>query len=535
MFKSIFKIERKYLAGLVAIVICVVISSLLPPQVLKVIVDDFLMAGKSQGLLLIGFIYLGSFVLVGFFDFLKGWLLTTVGQTMVKNVRSQMQRKLTRMETGYFTSCSSGQIHSRFMSDVDNISALFTSGIISLLIDCLKIVGIIASIWMFSRQLGVFALAIVPAVGLLTKVFKDRMGKSQRDNLKELGKVNNHINESIKNILMIKSFHREDYMEKRYGKYLSENYHTMNKVNFYDSCYSPIIQVLTACCIGFILYLAMGGTGNVLGISIGEITASINLITNLFSPIDSLGTELAAIEKGFSGVRSVRAFMEEPEEREKQVYQELSENEITIEFNHLTFSYDGKKQVIKDFHQTVRPGENVAVIGRTGAGKTTLFKLTTGLLSPTSGQVLLNGIPAWQIASSQKRKIFGYVQQSFSFVEGTVWEQISLGDESLTREDITAAIEFAGLTETVQSLAEGFDTRVKPEMFSQGQKQLLAIARAIAADPKVLLLDEVTANLDSVTEEKVVEVLKKAGRGRTILSIAHRPSTIASAERIIRI
>lgn len=523
------------MAALTVIVICTVAASLLPPQVLKIIIDEYLMAGRGSGLLLMGCIYLGSFALGGFFDFLKGWILTTVGQTMVQQVRSRMHQKLTRLETGYFTGHSSGQIHSRFMSDVDNISSLFTSGIVSLLIDCLKIIGIIASIWMFSWQLGAFSLAIVPVVGVLTKVFKTRMGKSQKDNLKELGKVNSHINESIKNILMIKSFHREEYMEKRYGKYLSDNYRTTNKVSFYDSCYSPVIQVLTACSVGVILYLSAGGKGNILGISIGEIAASINLITNLFSPIDSLGTELADIEKGFSGIRSVKAFMAEEEEPEKQIYPGLSDGPVTIEFRNVSFAYQEEQWIVRNFSETIRPGENVAFVGRTGAGKTTLFRLAAGLLTPTEGEVLINHVPANQISPSQKRKLFGYVQQDFSFVEGNLWEQISLGDPAMSREEIREAIEFTGLAETVENLERSFDTPVKEEMFSQGQKQLLSIARAIAADPKVLLLDEVTANLDRVTEEKVVEVLKKAGRGRTILSIAHRPETIASAERIIKI
>lgn len=532
---KLFGIKKAHLAMLIVVAFCTVIASLLPPQVLRIIVDEYLLGGKDGGLLMMGFLYLGSFALSGLFDFLKGYLLTVIGQSAVKNVRSAMERKLTRLNSGYFTGHTAGQIHSHFMSDVDNISSLFTEGIVSLLIDCLKIIGIIASIWMFSVRLGIFSLTLVPVIGLLTKVFRTQMGKSQKDNLKELGKVNSHINESIKNILMIKSFHRERYMEERYEEYLAENYRTMNRVNFYDSCYSPVIQALTALSTAFILYMAVGGKSGVLGISVGAVTASINLITDLFAPIDSLGTELSAIEKGFSGLRSVNEFMSEPEDVEKQVYPELLNGDITIEFDHLTFSYDGAHKIMDNFSEKILPGENIAIVGRTGAGKTTLFRLISGLLTPTEGQVLLNGIPACKIASSQKRRLFGYVQQNFSFVEGDVWEQISLGDESLSKERIAEVIDFAGLTEAVESLEDGFDTRVNGEMFSQGQKQLLSIARAIASEPKILLLDEVTASLDSVTEEKVVEVLKKAGQGRTILSIAHRPSTIASAERIIRI
>ncbi len=529
------RLEKKYIAALVVVIAAVAAASLLPPQVLRLIVDDYLLAKRPQGLLAMGLLYLGSFALVGFFDFLKGWLLTAVGQIIVKNVRSQMQRKLNRLPASYFTENSGGRITSKFINDVDNISALFTSGVISMAIDCFKIVGIIISIWIFSSAMGVFALCLVPVIGLLTWFFKVRMLRSQKANLKELGRVNNHIGESVRNIFMIKAFHKEKYMEERYRTYLEENYRTMNQVNLYDSCYSPIIQVMTACSIGFILYLAAGGAGNLLGISIGQLTASVNLITNLFSPIDSLGTELSAIQKGMSGIGSVKDFLSQPEETKKETFEELVDTDIELEFQHVGFAYEEGCDVIKDFNLKISSGEHVVLTGRTGAGKSTLIKLAAGILQPDEGSVKVNGVDTYRIAASQKRKIFGYVQQDFSFVKGNIWDQICLGDPSIERGAIVEAIEFAGLRDVIDDLPRGFDTIVGADLFSQGQRQLLAVARAIASDPKILLLDEVTANLDSATEEKIMKVLKKAGGGRTILSIAHRQAAFGAAERRIEI
>lgn len=530
-----YKIDKKYVIALVCIVICVTAASLLSPQILRFIIDDYLMAGRMDGLLTIGFLYFGTFVLTGVFDFLKGWLLTKIGQIIIRNVRSEMQQKVTRLSAEYFTKNSSGKIVSKFMNDVDNISALFTNGIISMAIDCFKIAGIILSIWIFSSAMGVFALCLVPVIAFLTQVFRRKMLRSQKANLTELGKVNNHIGESIRNILMIKGFHRESYMENRYEEYLEENYRTTNKVNFYDSCYSPIIQVITALSIGFILYLSVGGRGDILGISIGQIAASVNLITRLFLPVDSLGTELQAIQKGLSGIYSIREFMKQPEEEPKEVFAQLEASAVEFEFRNVSFCYEEGRYVIKDFDLQIQQGENVVFVGRTGAGKTTLFKLATGIIKPTRGRVLINGVDAYRIAPSQKSKIFGFVEQSFSFIKGDVWDQISLGDPSIEKEEIEAAIQFVGLTDVIKALPQGFETLTGAEQFSQGQRQLLAIARALVSNPKVLMLDEVTANLDTVTEENVVKVLKKAGRGRTILSIAHRPSTIAGAERKIEI
>lgn len=529
------KLSKKYIVALAAVIVAVVAASLLPPQVLRLIVDNYLLAGRMEGLLTMGLLYLGSFALVGLFDFLKGWLLTTVGQIIVKNVRSEMQRKLNRLPASYFTKNSGGRITSKFINDVDNISVLFTSGVISMAIDCFKIVGIIVSIWIFSSAMGFFALCLIPVIGLLTWFFKTRMLRSQKANLIELGKVNNHIGESIRNILMIKAFHKEKYMEGRYKTYLTENYRTMNQVNFYDSCYSPIIQVMTACSIGFILYLAAGGSGNLLGISIGQLTASVNLITNLFSPIDSLGTELSAIQKGMSGIDSVKDFLSQPEETEKETYEELVDTDIELEFQNVSFAYEEGRDVIQGFNLKVCSGDHVVLTGRTGVGKSTLLKLAAGILQPDKGSVKVNGVDTFRIAASQKRKIFGYVQQDFSFIKGNIWDQIRLGDASIEKEAVIEAIEFVGLKEVIDSLEQGYDTPVAAELFSQGQKQLLAVARAIAAGPKILLLDEITANLDTATEEKIMKVLKKAGGGRTILSIAHRQAASGAAERKIKL
>ncbi|MGN0658821.1 MAG: ABC transporter ATP-binding protein [Emergencia sp.] len=530
-----FKIGKKTAAAMAVIIAGVVASSLLPPQVLRIIMDDYLLAGKGDGLLLMGAAYLGAYALSSLFDVLKGLVLTSAGQDMVCSVRSAMEKKMSRLPAEYFTKNSSGSISSRFINDVDNISALFTDGIVSLLIDCFKIVGIVASIWMFSTGLGIFTLCLVPALGLLTNLFRRRMLASQKDNLKELGRVNNHIGESIRNILMIKTFHREEYMEQRYDQYLSRNYRTMSRVNFYDACYSPVIQVIMALSVSFVLYTAAGDSGSVLGITIGQTAASVSLLGNLFAPIDSLGTELAAIQKGLSGMESVREFMAEEEEEEKEIFPELYTAEPGFVFENVSFAYEKDRWILHDFSEKILPEENVAVVGRTGAGKSTLFRLAAGLIRPDSGRVLYGGVDVWKIAPEQKRRLIGYVEQKFSFVSGDVRQQISLGDESISEEEIRRAMDFVGLTGYVEGLEQGFDTQVREEMFSQGQRQLLAIARALVCEPKVLMLDEVTANLDTVTEERISDVLKRAGEGRIILSIAHRPSTIANAERIIRL
>lgn len=536
IFRAVLWENKGLTAGLAVIIVSVTLLSLLPPQILRKIIDDNLLLQRTEGLLAMACLYLGAFALGGCFDFLKGVALTAFGQRLISHIRYEMADKMTRIEAGYFSSNSGGAIASRFLNDVENVNSLFSDGLISMAIDCFKVVGIVISIWMFSAGLGVFVLCLLPFIYGLTTVFRRRMLVSQMENLKELGRVNNHIAESIKNVTMIKGFHKEGYMEENYRGLLRTNYNTMNKVNIYNACYSPIIQVVTALACSVVLWLA-GGGGEVFGVTIGMLTATITLITNLFDPIDNLGTELQSIQTGISGIRSVDEFLAQEEEaRKEQAFnlEKLREKGAALKFEHMTFAYDEEATVLEDIHLEFAPHQNICFVGRTGVGKTTTFKLITGMLKPVSGRILLNGVDVYSIPNGQKRRIFGYVEQHFTFVRGDVAMQITLGDETLGREQVEAAMRFVGLHEYIESLPEGYDTDAGDgSLFSQGQKQLLSIARAIAADPVVLLLDEVTANLDSVTEDMVVNVLKKLAGQKTILSITHRVSSMMGSDRVI--
>lgn len=528
--------NRLLAGGMVLIVICVTLLSLLPPQILKRLIDEHLAAGRMEGLLTASFLYLGVFALGGIFDFLKGVCLTAFGQKLVSSIRYEMARKMTRIEAGYFSANSGGTIASRFLNDVENVNALFSDGIISMMIDCFKVVGIVISIWLFNAPLGVFVLCLLPFIYLLTTFFRRRMLASQKKNLVELGRVNNHIAESIKNVWMIKSFHKEEYMESRYQGLLNANYQTMNRVNGYNACYSPIIQIVTALACAAVLLLACGQNG-AFGISIGMLAATIAFITNLFDPIDNLGTELQSIQMGISGIQSVDEFLAQQEEIKTETEMDLEElrtRGASLRFEQVSFSYDEASPVLKQIDLAFPPHMNICFVGRTGVGKTTTFKLITGMLRPVNGTIYINGTDVYTIPNSQKRSIFGYVEQHFTFVRGDVSMQLSLGDESITREDILRAMQFVGLHEYIQRLPKGYETEAgNGSQFSQGQKQLFSIARAIVSDPVILLLDEVTANLDSVTEDMVVNVLKKLSGKKTILSITHRVSSMLGADRVI--
>lgn len=516
----------------------VVIISLIPPQLLKHIVDNNLVPKSSDGLLTLAIVYLGVLLFIGIFDFIKEALLTILGQKITKEIRIGMMKKLEKLNSSYFSSNGSGSVVSRFTNDVEAINSLFTSGIVGMMIDSLQVVGIIVSIWFFSYRLGIITLLLIPFIYGITRLFQKRMLKAQIDNRILVAKVNNHISESIKNVQMIKSFSKESYMEKNYKNYLLENYKTVEKVNFYDAVFSPIIQLTRSVIIALIVILSAKQL-NFLGISLGMVAASIELISNLFTPIENLGMELQDLQQAISGVQRVNEFYSLPEDDTKD--RNLTAEQVIpdrcnvhLNFNDVSFNYDNGTDVLQNISIKIKPQEKVTFVGRTGVGKTTLFKLIMGLLKPVSGSITINGTDVYDIPNSEKRKVFGYVDQSFHMIKGTVADQISLLDESITREQVINALDFVGLTDYVLSLEKGYDTVVSSgALFSQGQTQLLAIARAIVTDPPVLLLDEITANLDSITEERVVSVLQKASSAHTILSISHRLSSMIASDKVV--
>lgn len=539
--KSMMQVIKKNIGISILLVfaICgVVVTSLIPPQLLKYIVDNNLLPKNSDKLLLLAVAYLGVLIFIGVFDFVKEAVLTVLGQKITKEIRIEMMKKLEKINSMFFSSNGSGTIVSRFTNDVDAINSLFTSGIIGMIVDCFKVIGIVISIWMFSGKLGLVTLILLPFIYGVTRLFQKRMLKAQIENRILVGKVNNHISESIKNVQMIKAYSKENYMEVNYTNSLLQNYQIVEKVNFYDSVFSPIIQLTRAVVIGFIVVLSSNQL-NYLGISLGMIAASIELISNLFAPIENLGMELQNIQQAISGIRRVEDFYMEPEDEFKN--NELkaediipSGKEVRLSFNSITFQYEEGIEVLKNINLKLKPREKVTFVGRTGVGKSTLFKLIMGLLKPIKGSITINGIDVYHIPNLEKRKIFGYVNQNFHIIKGTVGDQISLQEEGITREQIEKALDFVGLTDYIGSLENGIDTNVASDtLFSQGQKQLLAIARAIVTNPPILLLDEITANLDSITEEKIVTVLQKASKAHTILSISHRLSSMISSDRVV--
>lgn len=523
--------------GIVLAVAGAIVTALLPPWILGSIVDT-ITAGNAVPVALV-ILYFAFTVLTGLTESLREGLLTVFGQKITHALRSSMMEKYTNLTAGELTKQEPGTIVSRFVGDVDTVENLFTSGIISMFADACKIISILVVIWLKNRGLAIVLLILLPFLYWFTRTVQKNMLKAQIENRCAVGRASGHVPETLHNIRTIHTLGKERYMEQRYDEYIAESYRAVDRTNFYDAIYSPVILILNAIVVAVVMLFSASGNAKVLtlfGMSAGTAVAVINYISQIFTPVESLGMEIQTIQSAVAGVHRINEFyaLEELPERVRNLETSVAIAQETpfVELQNVTFAYeDDSRKILHHLSFKVYPGEQVTLSGRTGAGKSTVFKLLLGLYQPGEGKVLIQGRDAIQIPENEKRSLYGYVEQTFHRVPSTVKDQITLYDDSFTMEEVREAATIAGLDATIEQLEKGYDTLCTSEIFSQGQWQLLSIARAAVAKPKLLLLDEITANLDAQTEEEVLQALKRASEGRTVISISHRVN--AETGRII--
>lgn len=550
--------------ALVITVVGAVVTALVPPLILENIVDG--LTAENPMPIAQAFSYFGVTALAGLLESTRESLLIVFGQKLTHGLRSQMCEKLSQLSADALSKMDAGTIASRFVGDVDTLETLFTSGIISMFADACTMIGIYAVLWQKNRGLAITLLAILPLIALFTRHVQKKMLAAQMDSRKAAARTSGLVPETIHCIRMIHVFGKEGFMRKRYDRTLQEGYAAMERTNFYDALYSPVILITDALVTGVVMLLSASSGPEVrmfFGMSVGTAVAVISYISRIFSPIESIGMEIQTIQEALAGAKRVGEFLELPtrletsEDAGEKAMTELGKASAAsgsdyavaagsgcaaaagsdraavaepakspavacISLEDVSFGYEEEKMVLKHLSFEIKTGEQVTMTGRTGAGKSTIFKLLLGLHRPQKGCVKIYGQDAYLLPDSIRRRLFGCVEQSFKRVPGTVLEQITLSDPMISREDAVEAAKLAGLHEVIVGMEQGYDTPCTDALFSQGQWQLLSIARAVAARPSILLLDEITANLDVGTEQEVLYALRRAGENRTVVSISHR-------------
>ena len=513
--------HRLLSAGTLLCAAASVLASLLPPLLLARVIDG--LTGGIPLTFAAALLYFGSLALEGVLASAQETLLEILGQKMTHALRAEMSQKLTRLPAATLSAQNPGELAARFSGDVDTVEALFTSGVISMAADACRILSILAVIAVKNAGLALILLPVLPLLAAFTRHVQRRMLAAQMENRRAVAAISAQVPEALHNIRTIRALGLEDYMSARYDRRIGESYAAVERTNFYDAVYSPVVLTLNAAVVGAVMLLSASGDARVLtlfGMSVGTSVAVIHYISRIFAPIESLGMEIQTIQSAMAGVKRINAFLAQPE-RAAQAAESAAVPRGDVAVDHVTFGYGGRT-VLSDLSFTVKAGEQATLVGRTGAGKSTVFKLLLGLYRPEKGTVTIGGVDVSQITDRQRRSCIGCVEQHFARVPGTVLDQITLGDPRMTRDMARKAAQLAGLDAAICAFPDGYDTRCTDGMFSQGEWQLLSIARAAAADPAVLLLDEITANLDAQTEARVLEALRRASAGRTVISISHR-------------
>ena len=495
-----------------------VLSSLLPPLLLGQIIDS--LTGGAPLVFTAVLLYFGSLALESVLSSAQETLLEIFGQKMTHALRSELSAKLTRLPAATLSAQDPGEVAARFSGDVDTVEALFTSGVISMVADACRILSILVVVALKNPGLALLLLLVLPLLTLFTRHVQKRMLAAQLDNRRAVAAISGQVPEALHNI---RALGLEDYMSERYDRRIGESYAAVERTNFYDAIYSPVVLVLSAAVVGAVMLLSASGNARVLalfGMSVGTSVMIIDYISRIFTPIESLGMEIQTIQSAMAGVKRIDAFLAQLE-RDIPAPREEAAARGDVVLSHVTFGY-GERTVLRDLSFTVKQGEQVTLIGRTGAGKSTVFRLLLGLYHPQEGSITIGGVDVSAITDEERRACIGCVEQHFARVPGTVLDQITLGDQRIPRAMAENAAQLAGLDEVIRALPNGYDTPCTDGLFSQGEWQLLSIARAAAADPAVLLLDEITANLDAETEARVLDALRRASQGRTVLSISHR-------------
>ncbi|WP_371820572.1 ABC transporter ATP-binding protein [Falcatimonas sp. MSJ-15] len=554
-----------------------VVTSLIPPLILEKMVDELTIGSMPAVRSIV--LYMFFIALAGIMESGQNVVIIALGQKITHGVRSAMCKKLTRMKTEYFVDNEAGKTASYFVNDVDAVDSLFTNGIVSMFADACKVVSIIAIIFVKSVGLGIIIVILTPVLMIMTRQFQKRMLAAQIKNRIAIAKVNNHVPETIKNIRTIKNLALERYMEQKYDKYIEESYKATDKSNLYDSIYSPIIIFISSFVVAILMvFSSFGGIfSSFFGITVGSAVAIISYVGKVFDPLESIGMEIQNIQSAIAGIERINEYMRSAEDEyrvnnniKRDIHSDMHNDECSnnansniisitsinpnssitndnnnpnssitndsnnpdsrfannsnniIEFRNVSFSYDGNNNVLSNYSLSIEKGERVVLSGRTGAGKSTIFRLIMGLYEPQKGQILIKDKEAHTISEDKRRKIFGYVEQQFHPVTGSIKDQITLHDDSYTMEEIIDAAKIAGIHDVIMLLKDGYDTLYEKAELSQGQMQLLQVARAVVSDPEIMLLDEMTANLDSNTEKNILNALLNASKGRTVISISHR-------------
>ncbi|QOY35620.1 ABC transporter ATP-binding protein [Anaerobacillus isosaccharinicus] len=531
----IYLSEKKAVMSFVLFLVAIsVVLSLLGPYLIGVAVDKYIVTRNIDGLLLL-LVFLGSiYVLNSIAIWLHNSLMISIAQNTVYKMRRHLFRHLHSLSIRYFDNKQHGELMSRLTNDMENVSRTLNSSVIQIFSGVLTLVGTIAFMIYLSPLLTLITLTIIPLLYLGMKWITTRTQKYFREQQKNLGSLNGFIEETISGQSVVKTFSQEEKVTRQF----MEKNEQLKKSGYWAQTYSGFIPKLMNV-LNNLSFAIIALAGGVLAlndlVSIGIIVTFTQYSRQFTRPLNDLSNQYNTLLSAVSGAERVFEVMDEDKEEEKQDFIELEEVSGEVEFRDVSFSYEKDGQTIYDVSFKASSGETVAFVGPTGAGKTTIINLLSRFYDPDQGTIMIDGIDMANVSRESLRQHMGFVLQDPFLFEGTIRENIRYGKLEATDEEVIESAKLANAHSFIMKLPKGYDTVLIQDGggISQGQKQLLSIARAILARPKLLVLDEATSSIDTVTEIKIQEALARLMEGRTSFVIAHRLNTIQQANQII--
>jgi ATP-binding cassette subfamily B protein len=514
---------------------------LVPPLVLKQIIDNHLTPGNPQGIWGLAIVYLASVVGVQSLGFLTSYLTALTAQGALNDLRVRLYRHLQQMPIRYYDQNPLGDIISRCTADVDTIDTLFSSGVAGLVTDLVRLVTVSFAMIALSPILALISALVVPPLLWITNAFRVRIRDAERKNRIAVGLLNTHLQETFGGVEVIRAFGREPVIVARFRRVLEKTLKAYNLSAKFSALYTPIMQILMAIAITLLLWGGAQAGIQKVEISLGTLTAFVLLFKRFFDPITSVGEEWQTVQSALSGAERIFQVLDLPVEEEA-----MSKSGTHIKptggilVSNMTFGYFEDQPVLNHVTLNVAPGEHVALVGRTGAGKSSILNLLGGLYTPWQGVIQVAGLDPHQIPEIERRRFIGVVPQAVQLFSGSVLENLTLGDPDVPEEAVERAVQIAGVEGLIQSLPKGYDTQISSGagegvQLSSGQRQMLSLARALIWDPAVLLFDEATSAIDSASEAAFRQALlaETSRHQRAILTVAHRLSTAREADRVI--
>ena len=534
IIKRLFRIGMKFrswfIAALIVSILLSVVSTYRPYLTMQVVDNDITKLGNKALMMRHIYILVGLVFLETLLNFFLVYFSNFISQNVIRDIREKLYNKLIYFKTSFFDKTPIGQLVTRAVGDVETIATVYTDGFLMVFGDVLRIIFVLVMMFQTNVHLSYISLAILPMMVVITRFFQKKLKKAFGDERTWTANQNSFVQERLAGMPLIQVFNRQEAEFKKFDQINITLKNALLRTVFIFSLFFPVVELISSLFIGFILFY-----GGYITISAGVVIAFIQYISMLIRPLRQIADRFNNIQRGIVGAERVLGVMDQNLAIPNTGKLIKNEFEGKIEFRDVHFSYDGKQEVLKGISFTVNPGENVAIVGATGAGKSTIISLIPRLYDINSGSILIDNADQKDYELYNLRSHIGVVLQDVFLFHGSIYENLSFGDDSITIEKVRKAAKAIEVDEFIEQLPGGYDYVVseRGSSISLGQRQLLSFLRAYLSDPKILILDEATSSIDQESEKLIQRATEKITKNRTSIIIAHRLSTIEKADKII--